>query len=218
MKVKTTVNNLLTKHGDETTQLLQILNGIQEQYHHIPQTAIDLLAPKLSVSPAHIISLIEFYNFLSLTPLGDYTILISDSITDQMLGNRGIIKQLCVQLGVELGKPREDGRVSVNTTSCTGMCDQGPAGLVNGFPLTSLDSQRIAEIVPLIEAATPITEWPEHLFTVDTNVQQRGMLLESDYTQGEAIRATFKRGRAKTLDELTIPNCVAVVVPALRQQ
>lgn len=204
MKVKTTVNNLLTKHGNEPSQLLQILNGIQAQYHHIPQTAIDLLAPKLSVSPAHVISLIEFYNFLSLTPLGDYTILISDSITDQMLGNRAIIKQLCEQLGVELGKPREDGRVTVNTTSCTGMCDQGPAGLINGFPLTSLDGQRVTEIVNLIEAATPITEWPEYLFKVDTNVQQRGMLLESDYTMGEATRATFKRGCTKTLDELTI--------------
>ncbi|MCW8887841.1 MAG: NAD(P)H-dependent oxidoreductase subunit E [Gammaproteobacteria bacterium] len=203
MNIETVVNSLVQAHGAKATQLLQILNGLQAQFHHIPEDAITLVAEQLKISPAHIVSLIEFYSFLSVTPRGDYEILISDSITDRMIGNQDIIDQLCNRLGVEQGVLRDDGRVSVNTTSCTGMCDQGPAGLINGFTIAQLTSDRIDEIIKLIEASVPLEKWPEHLFAVSDNVQQRGLLLENDYTKGDAIRATFERGREKTLDELT---------------
>ena len=203
MNIEKVVNGLVKEHGAEPVQLLQILNGLQAHFHHVPESAINLVAEQLSISPAHVVSLIEFYSFLSLTPRGDYEILISDSITDQMIGSRAIIDQLCNQLGVELGTLREDGRVSVDTTSCTGMCDQGPAGLINGLTVTRLDSDRIDEIVKLIEGSIPLVKWPDDLFEVDDNIQQRGLLLENVYALGDAIRATFERGRVKTLDELT---------------
>jgi [NiFe] hydrogenase diaphorase moiety large subunit len=203
MNIETVVNKSIQQHGADSVQLLQILNDLQAQLHHIPEHAINLIASALNISPAHVVSLIEFYSFLSLTPRGDYEILISDSITDQMLGNREIIDQLCNQLNVQLGTTRADGRVSVNTTSCSGMCDQGPAGLINGITVTRLNSGRVEEIVKLIEHATPLAEWPGYLFEVDDNIQQRGLLLENEYMAGAALRATFQRGRVKTLDELT---------------
>jgi len=203
MKIEAVVNKLVEEHGAEQVQLLQILNGLQAHFHHIPESAINLVAERLNISPAHLVSLIEFYSFLSVTPRGHYDILISDSITDRMLGNRAIIDQLCNQLGVELGIARPDGRVTVDTTSCTGMCDQGPAGLINGLTITRLDSRRVDDIVKLIEDSIPLEQWPSELFKVDDNVRQHGLLLENSYTMGDAIRATFERGRAKILDELT---------------
>jgi [NiFe] hydrogenase diaphorase moiety large subunit len=51
------------------------------------------------------------------------------------------------------------GIVSLDHTSCTGMCDQGPAGLVNGYALTHLTTARIDEIVNNVNQKKPLTDW-----------------------------------------------------------
>ena len=53
-----------------------------------------------------------------------------------MLGNMELLDYMCEQLWVERGKTSEDGLVSIDTASCTGMCDQGPALLVNNYAIT----------------------------------------------------------------------------------
>lgn len=74
----------------------------------------------------------RFYAFLGEQTRGRYRVLFSDNITNRMLGNMELLATLCEDLLVEQGRLSEDGLVSVDTTSCTGLCDQGPAILVNG--------------------------------------------------------------------------------------
>lgn len=151
------VNPILQAHGRDPGGLLQILVEVQHAFHWIPEEAVRLIADHLRVTRAHVRGLVGFYSFLSDTFLGDYAIYISDNITDRMLGNQGLAKYLCSRLGVKLGKVRADGRVSVQFTSCTGMCDQGPAALVNGLPITRLDRERVDRMVELITARTPVS-------------------------------------------------------------
>jgi len=72
-----------------------------------------------------------------------YRILFSDNITDRMLGNRGLFEHMLNRLKLKRGEVSADGAVSVNLTSCTGMCDQGPALLVNNRPVTRLTARRV---------------------------------------------------------------------------
>lgn len=53
--------------------------------------------------------------------------LFSDNITDRMMGNLNLLDDMCHKLWVERGKVSADGLVSIDATSCTGLCDQGPA-------------------------------------------------------------------------------------------
>ena len=112
----------------QATHLLQILRQIQSCYHYIPEAAIEQLSELLNIRRTQIIGVIEFYSFFHPTPRGQYELLISDSITDHMLGKKALLDYLANKLGVAVGEVREDGVVSLDNTSCTGMCDQGPAG------------------------------------------------------------------------------------------
>jgi [NiFe] hydrogenase diaphorase moiety large subunit len=104
---------------------------------------------------------------LHLAPVGRYRVLFSDNITDRMLGSGELLDRLCNRLWIERGKVSEDGLVSVDTTSCTGMCDQGPALLVNGRALTRMSAERIDRISELIRAQVPLADWPSEYFVVD---------------------------------------------------
>src|SRR5512135_894314 len=182
---------ILGRYGHDAANLLQILREAQECIGYLPADAITHLAAKLSIPRARIESVASFYSFLHLQPHGEYRVLFSDNITDRMLGSNELMQQMCQQLWVEPGKVSEDGLVSVNTTSCTGMCDQGPALLVNGRAITRLTHQRVQEIAQLIRGKVPLADWPPQYFQVEDNIQRRDVLLGAQWRPGEALAAAI---------------------------
>ena len=188
------LKKLLADSDDSPTRLLQHLIAIQQQYSHVPDEAIQVLSERLDTPPVQIHSVIEFYAFLHRRARGDYDIRFSDNITDRMLGNRGLFRGMCRKLGVKPGVPRADGKVTVAMTSCTGLCDQGPALLVNGIAVSRLTEERIHKIIGLIEAGTPVENWPSRFFIIKDNIQRRDQLLTDDLIMGSAIESLLTRG------------------------
>ncbi|MDP2902264.1 MAG: NAD(P)H-dependent oxidoreductase subunit E [Methylovulum sp.] len=197
------IENLAASHNYQPTRLMLILRAIQDRYHYIPEPAIRQLAGLLKIPGTQIIGVIEFYSFFHLTPRGQYELLISDSITDHMLGKHNLMAYLSAKLQVAVGAVRSDGLVSLDNMSCSGLCDQGPAGLVNGYALTRLDRPRIDLITDLINQQKPLDKWPGELFQVNDNLIKSGLLLDDPIAPGDALRAAFKRGLQETLAEIT---------------
>ena len=191
---------MFQKHGREASSLLQILIDVQHTFHCVPAEIVDNLSETLSVSRVRIRGLISFYSFLSDTYQGEYVIHFSDNITDQMLANRALASRLCEKLRVKLGETRADGRVSIHFTSCTGMCDQGPAALINYFPATRLTPERIDQIASLVETRVPFADWSKDLFQVETQIRRSDVVFRRPIEPGDGIRASLERG-GEILDE-----------------
>jgi len=182
------------RYGANPQSALQILMSVQRALHHVPDEAIDLLAKRLSLAPVRLRGLVSFYSFLSAEPQGEYVVHLSDNITDQMRDSRKLEAALCERLGVRLGETRADGRVSVHRTSCIGMSDQGPAALVNYRPVTRLDDDRVGALAGLINARTPLEEWPSEFFRVDSNIRRSDVLFRKPQEPGAGLRASLDRG------------------------
>ena len=175
----------LLQHWPASPQnLLQVLRAIQARFGHIPPDAVEALVQQWGLSYTAIRSVVSFYHFLSFEPRGRYTVHVSDSVTDRMLGNDALIAQLCQRLNVAEGITRPDGLVSVHRTACTGLCDQGPAGLVNGRPLVMLTPRRIDEIADLILLETPLDAWPADFFSVHNPVWRHTLTLSHPIPPG----------------------------------
>jgi len=185
---------LLDRHPRRPQSLLQVLREVQEAHGHIPPGADIAIADGLDVPLARVRGVAGFYSFLSLEPQGRYRVLFSDNITDRMLGSRELMQALCGKLWLEPGRVSEDGLVSVDATSCTGLCDQGPALLVNGRAISRVTHQRINEIGELIRAQTPVADWPAEYFRVEDNIRRRDLLLETDRMTGAALTAALELG------------------------
>lgn len=192
----------IQRHESDSSQVLQILRELQERFGHIPRQAISILANQLAIPRAHIESVASFYSFLHLKPHGEYRVLFSDNITDRMLGSQALMDLMCQQLWLQPGKVSEDGLVSISTTSCTGMCDQGPALLINERAVTNLNHQRVQEIVQLIRNRTPLTDWPADFFRVEDNIRRNGIVLGSTLAQGEVLRSALTLGGLNTVESI----------------
>ena len=197
-----TVRDIVRRHGGLPTRLLQILREVQDHLTWLPSEALEQVAEELGLSSDKVRGVAEFYSFLYTDPRGCYDILFSDNITDRMLGNRELLHYLCERFGIGIGETRADEVVSVGTTSCTGMCDQGPAALVNGYTLTRLDRPRLDRIVELVNGRIPLEQWPREFFEVISNIRRADVLLGRHFADGAALRAVLQRGPEAMLDEL----------------
>ena len=121
-----------------------------------------------------------------------------------MLGKIPLLDYLSTKLEVAVGEVRNDGLVSLDNTSCTGMCDQGPAGLINGYALTHLSYARIDQLSDLINQQIPLDKWPTELFLVEDNIQKTDLLLNNPIQIGAALIAMFNRGTQETLAEINL--------------
>ncbi len=196
------IRDIVQRHQKLPTRLLQILREVQDSLTWLSTDAINAVAAELGISPDKVRSVATFYSFLYTEPHGSYDILISDNITDRMLGNRELLHYLADRLGVAINGTRADGLVSVGTTSCTGMCDQGPAALVNGYALTRLDKVRMDRIVELVNGKTPLEQWPREFFEVVSHIHRADILLGRHFADGAALRAVLKRGPDAILEEM----------------
>ncbi len=202
--MKEFIQKQLEKNHLQSVKLLSILREIQAEFHFISKDAIEILADLLKIERTQVISVVEFYHFFSLESRGKYEIFLSNSITDHMLGKQSLVNYFIEKLGIELGQVRDDGLVSLENTACTGMCDQGPAGLINGYAIPQLTKARIDEIVTLIEQQVPVENWSKEIFKVEDNIYKTNLLLTKEITQGSALKAMFKRGLTGTLAEINL--------------
>jgi [NiFe] hydrogenase diaphorase moiety large subunit len=187
--------------------LVQLLREAQEQHGWLPRPLLADLARELGLTLAQVEGVASFYRFFHLQPVGRWRVLFSDNITDRLLGSEALMADLCERLRVKPGEMRADGRVSVAATSCTGLCDQGPALLINHHHvITRLDAQRVARIAELIEADTLASLWPAEWFHIDDNVRRADVLLGQPLANGEALAAALARGPAAMLAEMKLSN------------
>jgi len=194
--------SLLRRHRHDPTRLVQILRDVQEANGWISPALITQLAGHLGVPRARVEGVASFYSFLSTTPQGDFRVLFSDCVADQFRGSREMAERLADALGTELGAVRQDGLVSVDFTSCTGLCEQGPAILVNGRAIARLTDARIDQIAQLIESRTSLAQWPAELFTINDVIRRKDRLLTTAISAGDALRAAVARGSDDTITEI----------------
>ncbi len=200
------VDAVLARHRDDPTRLLQILRETQEALGWLSRNTLLIIARGLRLPLARVEGVAGFYSFLYTQPMGRYRVLWSDNITDRMLGSVDLMREMCRKLWLEPGRVSEDQLVSVATTSCTGMCDQGPALLVNYRTITRMTPQRVVEIVDLIRSETPLDKWPVEFFQVDDNIRRRDILLGHPLARGDALRAAIAYNPQRMLEEIKRSN------------
>ena len=164
----TELATVLAQHGADRHALLQMLIALQDRLGWLPRRTLAALADALALPLAEVEGVAGFYRFLHLQPVGRWRLLFSDNVTDRQAGSRELMALLCERLRVKPGARRDDGRVSVDATSCIGLADQGPSLLVNHRQVvTRLGAGRIERIAELVEADTPLHQWPAEWSRVD---------------------------------------------------
>lgn len=125
------IEDLVRKYGRNRSALLPILQDIQRKHKHIPDFAQQEVVRLLDIHPVEVYSVISFYAFLNTKPKGRNIVRLCKTITCDLAGKENVAKAIERELGIKFGETTKDNRITLEYVNCLGMCDQGPALLVN---------------------------------------------------------------------------------------
>lgn len=138
---------LAESHGRDRGALLPILQAVQEKYHHISDFAMQEVANLLGIHPVEVYAVVTFYAFLGEERKGRFVIRLCRTISCDMQNKDAVARQLENELGIQFGETTPDGRFTLEWANCIGMCDQGPALLVNDQVFTKVTSDKVLDVL-----------------------------------------------------------------------
>lgn len=139
--------DLVNKFGKKRSALLPILQSVMEKHNYISSSAMQEIADLLNIHPVEVYSVVTFYSFLKPEKSGKFKIRLCKTISCDMRGKEKIKNVLENELGIKFGETTKDGRFSLEWVNCLGMCDQGPAMLVNYKLYTNLTATKVKQII-----------------------------------------------------------------------
>lgn len=145
------IDELVERMGANQTSLIPILQEIKARHAIINNFAMQYVAHKLGLSPAEVYGVVSFYSFLKEEYHGRFVIRLCRTISCDMVGKENVARQLENDLGIKFGESTPDGKFSLEWANCIGMCDQGPAVLVNEQVFTRVTPEKVHEILEACE-------------------------------------------------------------------
>jgi len=146
-KLRSDIQALAGKNGRQRSGLLPILQEVQKGYGHISDYAMQVIADELAIHPVEVYSVVTFYSFLTQHPQGKFVIRLCRTISCEMAGKSRVAKQLENDLGIKFGETTPDGKFTLEWANCLGMCDQGPALMVNDVVFTRVTPDQVHDIL-----------------------------------------------------------------------
>ena len=125
------IEKILSKYEKNKSNLIQILNEVQETYGYIPGNVQLEISKYLGIEMAEIYGVITFYARFSLKPKGKYNVSVCLGTACFVKGSREILERAKAKLGIEEGQTTKDGKFSLDTTRCVGACGLAPVFTVN---------------------------------------------------------------------------------------
>ncbi len=147
LQIDKVIQEIIQYYGKSREHLLPILQEIVSQKGYLTEEIIRSIAEEMNMSPNEIYSVATFYSFINIKPAGKYVIRICKTISCDLAGKDEIIKALEKELRIKIGSTTDDRKFTLETTNCIGMCDQGPAMLINDALYSGLDLKKAVKII-----------------------------------------------------------------------
>lgn len=127
--------------------LLPILHGVQEEFGHVPQEALLVIAHELNISRAEVHGVATFYHDFRSKPAGRHVLKLCQAEACQSMGSDAIAAQIKQRLGIDFHQTAADGSVTLEPVYCLGLCACSPSAMLDGEVIGRLDAEKIEEIV-----------------------------------------------------------------------
>lgn len=141
------IESLVELYGTERSALLPILQAVQRKHKYISEFAQQEVARLLDIHPVEVYSVVSFYSFLHSEPQGRNIVRLCQTISCDMSGKEAVAKAVERELGITFGQTTRDKRITLEYANCLGMCDQGPAMIVNDKVYTHLTPEKAINIL-----------------------------------------------------------------------
>ncbi len=151
--LQTVVKEAIKEHGASRDALIPILSQINREIGFIPEEAVGQIKQLLLASDEHvklsegqIFSVASFYRMLSTRKLGRHVVRLCESAPCHVMGGRELIPAVKDYLSLNPGETSADDKWTLITTSCLGVCAEGPVLLIDDDLYGNVEPDQLPEI------------------------------------------------------------------------
>jgi bidirectional [NiFe] hydrogenase diaphorase subunit len=122
----------LKRTGFRQDALIEVLHAAQNAFGYLTPEVLWYVAGQLKLPPSRVFGVATFYNFFSLKPPGEHTVVVCEGTVCYIHGATRIAQALEAVFGAAPGETSPDGKVSVTIARCFGSCALAPVLVIDG--------------------------------------------------------------------------------------
>lgn len=140
------VDELIAGHKGRERGVIELLQEISGRFGYLPPDAMRRISIKLHVPLSRLYALATFYHDFKMTPQGRHRLVICTGTACHVKGAAAIVDALCRELKLAPGETTPDGKLTVSTVNCIGLCGVGPVATLDGEHLSLLTPEKALKI------------------------------------------------------------------------
>jgi [NiFe] hydrogenase diaphorase moiety large subunit len=196
-KLIQSIETLKTRFGATRSALMPILQHLKEEYGILSGLMMQEVAHALGIHPVEVEGVASFYSFLlPHKKQGKYVIRLCKTISCDLAGKSRVARQFENELGIRFGETTKDSLFSLEYTNCLGMCDQGPAVMVNDRLFARVTPEKVPQIISNCRRNFLKSDFPQ---IVPSDVQKGGPLLKNKVKFGEGLKKALALSRSDVI-------------------
>jgi [NiFe] hydrogenase diaphorase moiety large subunit len=191
---------------DETrSKLLPLLEEVQDAKGYVSDQDMQEIADRLGIHPVEVYSVVTFYSFLTADKEGKHFIRVSGCLSDEMAGGDKTLEAFEKALGIKTGGTTRDGKITLETTGCIGMCDRPPSVMIDDKLVGGVTPALAKKIVNELKSARPPKKSVMIPFAGE-DAKRSGPVIFSPVQPYAGLRKALDAGRSAVLDAVRDSN------------
>lgn len=145
-KFKRQVDNILSSFTQDRSNLIPILQQVQQEFGYLSEEAMRAIADFLCLSSSTVYSISTFYTQFKLTPSGRNSVKVCRGTACHVRGGAQLLRDIERRLYIKPGETTKDLEYSMETVACIGACALAPVMIINDRVYGKMTTKKIMEI------------------------------------------------------------------------
>ena len=141
------ISSILAKHGTTKSDLIPILQDIQDEFNFLPEDALKQLCDNTEITPSEVYGVATFYSQFRLNPVGEHRIKVCVGTACHVKGAGLVYDAFRREMKLPEGQDTdESGSFTLEKVSCLGCCTLAPVVQINHITYGHVSTEQISQI------------------------------------------------------------------------
>ena len=129
-ELKPQLDPIVARYPVRAGAMLPVLWVVQKARGWLSPRSVKEVAAYLEVPQAHVEGVITFYTMFRDRPVGREVVMVCKTLSCRLRGAQEVIDALKKKYDIDLGDTTADGKLTIESAECLGLCDMAPCMLV----------------------------------------------------------------------------------------
>lgn len=140
-------NEIIAANSAGEGPLLPLLHALNNEFGHVPDAVVPLIAKALNLTRAEVHGVVTFYHDFRREPPGRHVLKLCRAEACQAARGDELCERVEKRLGIAIGETAPDKSVTLDETYCLGLCAVGPAVMLDGRVIAHIDDAKFEKLM-----------------------------------------------------------------------